>query len=462
MLRIFRSPRALTGAVAVLTALLLGACQRAAPTAPGSNVILVTIDTLRADHLGCYGYERATSPRIDELAARSVVFERAVSTSSWTLPAHASLLTGLYPAEHGVQTDVNAMPASAVTLAELLGEHGYQTFAAVSHVYLSTRWGFDTGFDRFDERVALGSPQRPVATHIVDSAIEWLAARDTERPFFAWLHIFDPHWDYAPPPPFDTRFDPDYRGSMRGNYASIKPYVKAVAGYDTPPPLAERDLEHLLALYDGEIAYVDTELGRLFDALGAKRLWDSTVLVVASDHGEEFMEHGSLEGHQWTLYDEVVMVPLIAHFPGPRLQGTRVGDVVSTVGAAGMVLDYLGIDNGWRSLYPLLSGGPPRGLVGGEALLDLTVRRRERQLALRTADAKLVRHDDGRTELYQLGVDPGEHEDVSVRSGDVVEALSARIDANLARMKRLPDAGVERDAIGKRVRDRLKATGYLD
>ena len=206
-----------------------------------------------------------------------------------------------------------------------------------------------------------------------------------------WLHIFDPHWDYDPPPPYDTLFDPDYTGSADGKYGSIKPYIKAVAGYESPPPLSPRDLEHIIALYDGEIAYVDANLGRLFSRIAATGLDRDTVIVLVADHGEEFMEHGSLEGHQWTLYEEVVRVPLIVHVPG--LEGSRVAtEVVSTVGVAPTLLDLLGVDGGnspaaGRSLAGNVLRTGTRS--GAAALLDLTVRGRNRQVALHDGDYKL-------------------------------------------------------------------------
>ncbi len=183
---------------AALGILTIAACAKPAgkehPTFPRRNVVLITIDTLRADHVGFYHYGRNTTPNIDLLANRAVSFGHAVSTSSWTLPAHASILTGLYPAEHGVVTDTTALPPSADTLATILATHGYDTFAAVSHVYLSHRWGFDRGFATFDDSAAAGSPKRPVAEQVVDRALAWLSARKSDKTFFMWLPSLAAHW----------------------------------------------------------------------------------------------------------------------------------------------------------------------------------------------------------------------------------------------------------------------------
>ena len=223
-------------------------CDKQIQGGPGLNAILVTVDTLRPDHLGCYGYARATSPNLDRLARSGVLFRTVVSVSSWTLPSHASILTGLYPAEHGVVADVNALPPAAYTLAEALGDHGYETYGAVSHVYLGRRWGFAQGFQHFDETAAAGSPQRPVAGRITKTAISWLEDRaKSDKPFFMWLHIFDPHWDYAPPPPFDRVFDPDYTGTMKGDYSSLNPTSKrsrATTIHPTSRPKTSRTSSH--------------------------------------------------------------------------------------------------------------------------------------------------------------------------------------------------------------------------
>jgi len=455
----------------------LAACTKTPRERP-PNILLVTIDTLRADHLGSYGYDYDTSPNLDRLARESVRFGDAVSVSSWTLPSHASIMTGLFPFEHGVERDLNALPPSADTLAERLQRAGYTTFAATSHSYLTERWGFAQGFDEYDQRAAIGSPQRPVATRVVDAALEWfgeagVVAGETEKPFFAWLHIFDPHWNYAPPEPYDTKFDPDYTGTMRGDYASISPFIKAAVRYEEPPPLPERDLRHINALYDGEIAYVDNELGRVFDLLRDHDLFEDALIVVTSDHGEEMMEHGSLEGHQWTLYEEVIQVPLLVHFPdagcmdGPRLAGGSVVDrSVSTVGLAATILDCAGESSeGLPSLTALLRNDAQveqTSAAVDELLLDLTVRREFRTVGLRTAENKLIRSAGGAVELYGPPAIGAEIENLAAADPQTVERMSSRLDERLAGLERLEDAGLLRATLDPSTAARLRATGYLD
>jgi arylsulfatase A-like enzyme len=460
-----------SAALTVALALAAGAgCRTAPPQARGASVLLVTIDTLRADHLGAWGYERATSPGLDRLAREGIRFANAAGPSSWTLPSHASMLTGLEPAEHGVQHPQAALPPSAPTLATRLQAAGYETFAAVSHVYLGHRWGFDRGFDTFDESAAEESPHTPVAEKVVDSALAWLKDRGPEEdPFFAWLHIFDPHWDYSPPEPFASRFDPDYDGPFDGSYETLRPFIRALApAGSTPPPLAPRDLEHLEALYEGEIAYVDHHLARLFEHLRASGLLADMLVVVASDHGEEFMEHGSLEGHQWTLYEEVVHVPFILRLPGRAWAGTVVERHVSTVGLADTVLELLGLPGGNRSLVDVVQG---KGDPEAATLLSLTAnpvdprtgrRTPARIQGLRGPGWKFLRHSDGRREFYDAIAEKGEQENRADADATAVARLEARLERRLSLLERLPDAGTRRMSVDEALRERLRKLGYAE
>ncbi|RPJ43501.1 MAG: hypothetical protein EHM19_08595, partial [Candidatus Latescibacterota bacterium] len=187
-----------TIAVLLLAALLaLGGCGRRGAPPARPNIVLISIDTLRPDHLGCYGYERRTSPHIDRLAERGIVFEDAMSASCWTLPSHATMLTGLYPSFHGLQDDGEGLPESIPTLAEELRRSGYRTLAAVSHVYVSSTYRLDRGFDRFDDSLIRGGAENPRAAETVDRALA-LFDGTPEGPFFLFVHFFDPHSDYEP------------------------------------------------------------------------------------------------------------------------------------------------------------------------------------------------------------------------------------------------------------------------
>lgn len=343
--------------LALVFLLAMGACRRAAndPETAGDtvtqglvrpHVVFISVDTLRADHLGAYGYGRETSPRIDELARSSVRFDQASSQASWTLPSHMSMITSQYPHVHGVEDDGTSLAEEATTLAEILAANGYDTAALISWVYLSEQYGFAQGFGRFEELLPpphlVDSATRASfkAEHVTDYAIRWLE-RPHERPYFLFVHYFDPHLDYAPPEPYDTMFDPDYKGDARGDFEWIWPYIKGV--HHEPATITPRDLEHITALYDGEIRYTDVHVGRLLDAVDRTLGLDNCIIVFTSDHGEELNDHGSMEGHQWTLYEEVIRVPLLIRLPNRALAGRVIRAPVELIDIAPTLLARLGI-----------------------------------------------------------------------------------------------------------------------
>ncbi|MEE9263732.1 MAG: sulfatase, partial [Vicinamibacteria bacterium] len=239
------------------------------------SVFLISIDCLRSDHLGSYGYDRDTTPRIDRLAARGVVFENALSTAPETLPSHMSMFTGLYPAFHGA-SKWRRLSESTPYLPELLGGSGYEVNGVVTGLYLAQGFGFERGFRVyrfFDD---------PGAGTAIDAALE-LVRRARGRSQFLWVHLFDPHWPYAPPKDFLDRFGhrpPD-----------ISDLLQNVSQQDEPPADSEA-VQHAIDLYDAEILYTDRELGRLLDELESTGLYDRSLILVVGDHGEAFHEHG--------------------------------------------------------------------------------------------------------------------------------------------------------------------------
>jgi arylsulfatase A-like enzyme len=231
--------------------------------ARGYNVVLVSIDSLRADHLGLYGYSRATSPAIDRLGREGAVFTQCRSTTSWTLPAHMSLLTGRSLLGHGVVGDDRRLGPGVPTLAQAFHDAGYATGAVVSAPYLQSRYGFNAGFDDYDDtsisfKTNEDSYKTVTAPQLNAAAEKWLAAH-ADRPFFLFLHYWDVHYDYAPGAPYDRMFDPDYRGDVSGDNFYFNPRVNA--------HMNARDLEHVVALYDGEIRLVDDHIAKLRAAL---------------------------------------------------------------------------------------------------------------------------------------------------------------------------------------------------
>jgi arylsulfatase A-like enzyme/predicted Zn-dependent protease len=368
-----------------------------------ANVLLITLDTTRADHLGSYGYAAAETPRLDELAADGVLFENAMTPTAFTLPSHSSIMTGLYPPFHGVRLNGGAALADVqTTLAERLGEAGYRTGAVVGAFVLDQRWGLAQGFEVFDDQFDIGSDQkldlagvqRP-GNRVVDKGLAWLEQPD-HRPFFAWLHFYDPHNPYDPPEPFRSRFE----------------------GVGTH------------GLYDGEIAFTDTQVGRLLDWLDHRGLIDETVVVVVGDHGESLGDHGEKE-HGFYIYDATIRVPLIIRVPGAVAGGARVAAPVRTIDILPTVLDLVGIE-------------PPTPLHG-ESLVPLMVDPRlegpssaysesmavnlqfgwSALYSLRTADHRFV--DAPRSELYDHGTDPEETENLVTRHPGVAAELQAEL-----------------------------------
>ncbi len=376
----------------------------ASDRAPGRpNILLISVDTLRADHLGCYGYARDTSPHIDALAADGTVFEQVSSTSSWTLPSHASILTGRYPSHHRLQDDGLKLPSDIPTLAGGLQAAGYHTLAVVSHVYVSSAFGLERGFEAFDDSLIEGGSRNPIAEEVVERVLERLT-RETDRPYFAFVHFFDPHWPYTPPGDFGERFaDPDYDGSIDGSMKSLNPFLGT-------KPMSEADREQMVALYDAEIAYVDHQLGRMLSALRERGLLDNTLVLLTGDHGEEFKEHGGL-GHGRTLYGEQLGVPLIASGHPSFAPGSRSHRVVSSVDLTATILDLAGADPlPGADGQSLVRDRPEDRLVVAESIrFGIEMR------ALRAGVHKLIRiPSQGIEVFYDLRADPFERNPLAV------------------------------------------------
>lgn len=287
------------------------------------GVILISIDTLRRDHVGAYGYPKPTTPTLDALARSGIVADDAVSVSSWTLPAHLSMFTSVLPGTHGGVDSKQGFNRSVPTVAGILKRLDYATHAVTSHLYVSKTYGVDEGFDSMNFR------QDRLASNVANHAMD-LVDRFGDRPFFIFLHFYDPHWHYAPPPEVLKLFETSYSGKLTGN---LKDFQNL-----RPDQVSKADLDHLLALYDGEIRYTDNEIGRLITHLRERDVLRNTMLVVTSDHGEEFLEHGSWE-HQKTLYEEVVRIPLIVS--GPEVAARRENKPAGLLDIAPTILDFL-------------------------------------------------------------------------------------------------------------------------
>ena len=440
------------------------------------DVFLITVDTLRPDHLGCYGYGRATSPAIDALAADGVLFENAFTTVPRTGPAVASLLTGRYPAAHGVTSMLDPLGGANVTLAEVLRAAGYRTAAQVT-LNLPWRKSFDQGFERYDDRY-----DDPVARGdgLGLRAADWVERHRGKRhrgpPMFYWLHLWDPHFVYAAPEPWERFFDPAFDGVF-DLYDRVRRKERTWGQVFFDNDLTPRQVEHAVARYDGEIRYSDRVLERFLDRLKALELYDDAVIVFTSDHGESLGEHGYHFEHGEYLYDATLRIPLIVKLPRGRAAGRRVAaaasilDVAPTVLAAAGAGDPTALDG--QDLSAHLDGSWTRRPVlfaqSGQSFFPENPRREVAGLAgywtgIREGRFKLVRiprrgGDD--YELYDLEADPAETENL-YRSGDPrTERLIRSLDAWRSRL--LESRGGEpAPAPGRPELERLRALGYVN
>jgi arylsulfatase A-like enzyme len=448
------------GFVASIAVAVFASAGCARPAIVRPNVLLVTIDTLRADHCSAYGYARPTTPALEALAAEGARVEDAYAPMATTAPAHASLFTGLYPLGHGVFRNGAILGKSHVTLAERLARAGYETGAAVSSFVLDPRFGFAQGFASYDarfdrkhqtlspgkwegERVEGGFDRRADAT--TDRALRWLDGRKGNRPFFLWVHYFDPHFPYAAPAPYSNRFPPQ-------------------------PPGGER--ETLIAGYDGEVAFADAQLARLIEGVSREGPGEATLVLVTADHGEGLLDHG-YRSHGLHLYEEAVRVPLIVRWPRKIPPGTRLSGPAELVDLAPTILDLVGVP--W-SAGPLLGRSlaePLRAARLSDAPRMVFLQRRRYAGASAEAlgakgdkfgvrsgrwkyiEARRERH----RELFDLVSDPGERNDLASGEPDRVERLSQALAAwrRVHQAARAADSDDSPEAV-----EALRALGYVE
>lgn len=428
--------------------------RRAVPSGKPPNVVLFLVDTLRADHLGCYGYERPTSPRIDAFAREGILFTRTVAQSSWTRPAAASLLTGQYPQRHGVHTLRDGLEPSVPTLAEVVRARGYRTAGFVTNVNVAPAWGFARGFDvyrYFPEDSA--SPRVHAGADEIEPAIfDWIG--EGAAPFFLYVHATDPHAPYAPPDPYAERFvDPSSQSD-----AEISARLGALKR--NPAGATEADVRALVTRYDGEIAFVDAAFGRLLDELARRGLADDTLVIFTADHGEEFFDHGGFE-HGRTLFRELLTIPLLMRLPQRLHAGVRSDVLARQIDVLPTVLDVLGVDPepslAGRSLLPLRHAGDD----GSEALAETSLASRDLE-GLMTGSWKFLqasRRPDDIPEVYDTVADPLEQVNRYGTSPVLLGYARQRLAAAAAAMP--GRTGAERSApVDPALIERLRALGY--
>jgi arylsulfatase A-like enzyme len=420
------------------------------------NVVLVSVDTLRAPSLGSYGYARDTSPFLDGLAREGALFENAITTSVTTAPSHMSLFTGLYPVHHGIVSGSEWKHPRARTLPEQLRAAGYETAAFTENGFVIRARGFGDGFARYVENRARPDVPRS-ARRTFAQARRWLES-GPRRPFFLFVHTYEVHAPYAPPAAYAELFVDD-----------------GVAGPADPVVRSQRDD------YDREIRHVDDELRGLFDTLAAVEASDSTLLVFTADHGEEFGEHGSLQ-HGGAVFEESLRVPLVFWGPGRVPEGLRVADLVSLIDVGPTLLELLGLPPlpalDGVSLGPLLRGeAVPSRRLFAEARAEVRwigpsegVRWSPPLVAVRTDGEKFVVHRPAHgpaepSVAYDLALDPGELEPraLSGPEGDEVHRLvDAYLSGRAAPGPPRSPAPAEPPDLGPELREQLRDLGYLE
>jgi len=428
---------------------------------PPPSIVLVSIDTLRADALGCYGAERDTSLAIDALAAEGTRFEVAVAPTSWTLPSHVTLLTGLSILGHRVDHPTRRIDDARQLLADHLRQQGYRTAAFVSAPFLHRAYGFDRGFEVYENFQGLHlldlppvreahdrSNQDETAPEVVDAAVAWLAEQPLDGPpWFLFVHLWDVHNDYLPPAPYDRLFDPDYAGDLDPRQLKSNDTISK----DMPA----RDLVHLRALYDGEVRWADANLARLFDALREREPDERVVLALVSDHGEEFFEHGE-KGHQNNLHETSVRVPWIVRAPGVPA-GATLGGVAGLEDVAPTLLGLAGLpplpEATGRNLAEHVRKGTP---VPGAVLMTLN-----QVNALRGPDWKVVKDGSSRLAFYyDLARDP-EEKHPQMAEPDKLQLIHDRLRAARDHARALAWAGDTAVSLDAETEERLRALGYV-
>lgn len=452
--RVIRRILAGTAAAAVVAAAIILRFGGLPPSFAGYSVILVSIDTLRADHLGAYGYGKETSPEIDRFARESVVFENCQSQSVSTLASHASMMTSQLLSHHGAYFARGLrLPSRVPTIASLLKLRGYRTASFNDGGQIAPEFGLASGFDVYEHMDKDFKIDKLVFERIVQSADAWLDHNGAAK-FFLFLHTYETHAPYTPKPGILAVFDAGYSGPLPPE--TPEDLIARINRGEVP--LSDSDKAHIVATYDAEIRSMDASFGALVRSLEARGWLDKTILVFTSDHGEEFGEHELMATHSNTLFREQVHVPLIVRLPGGRLGGRRIGDLVRSIDIAPTIFALLGIAESpsfeGSSLVPSMRGRGPSGTVFSISQRDMLETYRSEFWSIRDGRWKLY---NGR--LYDLAADPGETRDVSASRPDI-RALFRR---RALRLLPPPAAlGASEPAnVGEETRKRLKALGYV-
>jgi len=493
--------------VAPLLLVVCAACKRIEPEQPGPDVILITIDALRADSLSLSGDSHAESPNLARFAASSIVFSEAISSFVGTTAAMPSLMTGLHPSFEGVDewkattqfgfSDLNdpderkGLTRNVTTLAEILERAGYVTAGFNTNVLLATSFNFQQGFMHYDQfgdfhkaaresRTHRLESQYPPADVVVDRVLQWLDT-GSRHPFFLWFHLMEPHTPYLPPPPFDRLPGRSYidASDLQVNEALYrrlfeqegKKSPQEFASLPRLPGSRNQAFAHIRALYDGEIAFADHELGRLFEELEKRRLLDNSLVIITADHGEEFLEHGHVIHHRLEpALEELIRIPLIIRLPGSEAvrQPAKIDSLVAMVDLAPTVLDYVGLADEasgmeGSSLRTLIEGSQTSERIAFISGINFGVAR-TKEWKYRRVKKPFGEHLPGES-LFHIADDPLEERDVAQQHPEELLRLRERYDAfaeELRQRRRSGPTSTEASPeIDAETAERLRGLGYL-
>jgi len=454
-----------SGLTASLTpSLWLSGCENRKRRKDRPNVILISIDTLRADHLGCYGYKRNTSPNIDSFGANNILFENCFIHEPSTAQSHMSILTGLYPFTHGVSHSSGmALSSSRKTLAEALRSEGYRTLGFARQCgQMCAEFGFARGFDVYIE----GNHSAFIA-ELQNKFMARYLEESKDDTLFLFAHYYDVHSDfeklpYDSPPPYNRMFCPDYKGNFTGGDGKLYASKYLANANRKNIRFEQDDLEYITALYDGSVAYTDRCVGDLFAILRKLGLYDESLIILTSDHGEEFQEHGfMLHGNPY-YYEELVRVPMIMKLPGAAVAGKVVAGLIESIDIMPSILALLGVSN-----VPRMQGDSFIRLIddpqaqGKDVVFGYTVKDGPRAFA-RSSRWKLltpnIQHDQ-QFKMFDLSSDPQEMLEITDNPDGVTEQLKAKL---LDKYMKLEKPGPQKDvSITPEQLEMLRSLGYI-
>ncbi len=423
-----------------------------------ANVILISIDTLRADHLGSYGYKQNSSPNLDRFANEdAILFERCISSAPSTEPSHASIFTSLIPSHHGAFFAKRVpIPDDMITMAEILKKHGYSTVSFNEGGQVSDAWGFAQGFDEYVSLPGIGINHK--FGRIVEHALDWLSKNDNETPKFLFLHTFETHHPYTPNERFIKDMGNNYQGTIPNKI--MVNLLKSINKREIS--LSKTDRQHIINIYDAEIRSMDNSFAQLVQGLKDRSLYDETMIIFTSDHGEEFGEHGKMGWHSHSLWNELLHVPLIIKFPGKRFKGKRINPQVRSIDILPTMLDVLKIKPlpmfEGRTMMRLLQGkrdGPRPAVSQQDGMNDA------RPVTLQTGKWKYyLRNAKGSARLFDLNNDPGEKKNVSKQHPEIFRELGVQL-KKILNNRPTPVQGSP-IKMKEPLVEKLKALGYLD